>query len=336
MSTPAVSLNPLFGRAWKLTVTTPANGSGEQTQTTVSSSAWDPEALRITFEVDLPAFASTWYAKIEIYNLAPSLAQAFIYGQGSTVSLEAGYQVSPYGVIFQGVVYQALYERTENVVDSKVTLMCYTGMKEVLGNFANIQSGPNQTQASLIARMVAGAQTPITQGNISTAQLSTTTYPRRRGFFGDPSRFIEDVAAANNMQAWYGFDGLNVSTMGTDTTVSTITYTSSTGILGTPQQTQDGVAFRVMLDARPRVQNPPMQVNIASAVIRQLAVAVGNYRPILDANGLYLVNGIQHVGDSRGEDWYTRIEGFTSTGGKLAMIYDAADPQQTLDRRAVQ
>jgi hypothetical protein len=332
MSNPMVSYD--YGRAWKLVVTTPPNDAGEATATTVSSGAWDPETLRITFEVSLPAFASTWYAKIEIFNLNASTAQQLIYGQGSIVSLEAGYQVSPYGVIFQGVVYQALYERV-GVIDSKVTLMCYTGMKETLGNFASFRGDVQSTQAALIAKMVAGASTPLTMATIDTVMLSQTRLPRRRPFFGDPSRFIEAVAAANNMQAWYGFDGINVSTMSRDDSVPTITYTSTTGLLGTPQQTQDGVTFQVTLDNRPRVQNPPMQVNIASAVIRQLPVPVGSQRPLLDANGLYLVNGIQHVGDSRGQDWYTTISGFTSIGGKLAMIVDAADPTKQLDRRSV-
>ena len=327
------SKTPLFGRAWSLTVTPPSDSGSAGPGTTISSSAWDPETLRITFEVDLPAFASAWFAKIDIWNLDATTAQQLIYGQGATVSLEAGYQLKPYGLIFQGVVYQALYERV-GVVDSKVTLMCYTGMKEVLGNFASFRGEAQSTQAALIGKMIAGANTPITVGNISTELLTSTKLPRARAFFGDPSKFVDAVAAANNMQAWYGFDGLNISTMGADDAVPTLTYTATTGILGTPQQTQDGVTFRVALDNRPMVQNPPMQVNISGSTIKQLPVAVGSYRPILDANGLYLVNGVQHVGDSRGQDWYTIINGFTSTGGKLAMVYDAAAPSKELDRRS--
>jgi hypothetical protein len=117
--------------------------------------------------------------------------------------------------------------------------------------------------------------------------------------------------------------------------VSTITYTSTTGLYGVPQQTQDGVNFIVALDPRLRVSEPPMQVNIADSIIRQFEFTPPGYRPILDPNGLYLVNGLEHRGDSRGNQWETEIIAFTSIGGRAAYIYDATSPSGTpLDRRA--
>jgi hypothetical protein len=332
-----VSQIPNFGHAWSLTVTNPPDGNGNSKQTTIDSLAWTPEPLEIEFEVNIIGYSSHsafWTAKIEIFNLSADQAQQFIFGQGATVILSAGYQVPGPQIIFAGVVYQALYERPE-VVDSKVTLMCYTGLAETIANFAAFRGTAMMTQSALIAKMCAGALTPIPiDPAAALSSLPTTQLPRARPFFGNPHKYINDVAAANNMQSWYGSDGVSVSTMAADDSTSTITYTPSSGIIGVPQQTQDGVQLVVLLDNRLRVQNPPMQINIASSVIRQLQFTPPGYRPILDPNGLYLVNGVQHRGNSRNNLWESEILAMTSIGGKAAYVIDATTPSTTLDRRS--
>ena len=334
-----VSQIPNFGRAWSLTVTNPPNDEGIAQQATMSSEQWQPETMRIVFECNILGYsshASFWTAKIELYNLSADQAQNFLYGQGATVQLSAGYQAGPYGIIFAGTVYQALYERPE-VVDSKVTLMCYTGLAETIANFAQFRGNANMTQAALVAKMCAGASVPIPINPAAQSTLGAipqTQLPRARPFFGNPHKFIDDVAAANNLQSWYGSDGLSISTMSDQNSITTITYTSTTGILGVPQQTQDGVSLIVALDPRLRVTVPPMQINIASSIIRQFQFTPPGYRPILDPNGNYLVNGLQFRGDSRGNQWETEITALTSIGGRAAYVYAATGTGPELDRRA--
>lgn len=324
---------PMFGRAWELAVNTNPDASGNSQNIVVSSSSWEPEALRITFEVNMAAYKSLWFAKICIYNMNAATAQK-ILTQGMGVTLKAGFQLPGAGIIFQGQIYQPMWEQ-ENAVDFKLTLMCYVGMKEVIGNYASFSGSPGSTQASLVAKMAASAYHPITVGSIDTTALSKTTLPRSRAFFGDPNAFVDAVAAGNNMQSWVGFNGMNLGDLQTATN-NPITYTPTTGIIGTPQQTQDGVSFRVMLDPRLQVLQPPMQVAINNAVIRQMPRYPGSYPSILDKDGLYIVMGLQFVGDSRGTggSWYTEVIAATSVGGKLAMLADAANPSTPLDRRS--
>lgn len=333
---------PNFGRAWSLTVSSPPSSNGTTTDATIAWTDNYPEALRITFEVDITGFSTHstfWYAKIEIYNLSKAQAIQFIYGQGSTVVLSAGYQTPGAGIIFAGVVYQAQYERPD-VINSKVTLLCYTGLKETVANFAQFRGTRRMTQAALIAKMCAGSSTPIpisagTQTALQSPELQGTALPRARAFFGNPNKFIDGVAAANNMQSWYGSDGVSISNMAQDNSVSTITYTPDNGILGVPQQTMDGVSFRVLLDPRLRVQTPPMQVDISSSIVRQMAYTFPNYPPILDGAGLYLVNGVQHRGDSRGNLWESEIIAMTSIGGRAAYVYELTNGTgPMLDRRS--
>lgn len=334
----SVSQIPNFGYAWSLTVTNPPNDNGDSLQSTIESLGWEPEPLRITFEVNQVGFSSHkefWSAKIEIYNLSANQAQQFLFGQGAHVVLSAGYQNPGPKVIFDGSVYQALYERPE-VVDSKVTLLCYVGLRETIGNFCQFRGTAQSTQAALVAKMAAGSSVPLVLAEALDPALSATALPRARAFFGNPHRFIDSVADCNDMVSWYGPSGLSLSTGQDDTAQSTITYTPQTGIIGVPQQTQDGVSLTVFLDNRLLVQTPMMQIDISASTIRQLPqpppIGRKNFPPLLDARGLYLVNKVQHRGDSRGNVWESQITAFTSAGGKLAMIYGEAG--EMFDRRA--
>jgi hypothetical protein len=343
-----VSQIPQLGIAWNLTITGPPDKDGNSTQVIAESQEWQPETMRIVFECNLVGFIQGqgpyWTAKIDIYNLSADQAASLVYwGQGSTMSLSAGYQAGPYGVIYQGVIYQVLYERPE-VVDNKITLQCYTGMKETIGNIAYFRGDVQSSQAALIAKMCSTANTPITidpasQGTI--ASLSSTTLPRARPFFGNPVKAISEIASGNNLQAWYGFNGMAIDVMSPSGALPTITYTPTTGILGTPQQTQYGVSLVVTLDPRLRVQPAnPMIVNISDSIIRQLQVEAPGARPLLAANGNYIVNGLQHRGDSRGNQWETEITGITSQGGIAEYAYQIgaqgapSSSAPYLDRRA--
>ena len=342
-----VSQIPNFGQKWSLVITGAPDANGNSIVTSIGETGWAPETMRIIFEVNLVGYmahGTHWTAKIELYNLSANQAQQFLLGQGSTVELSAGYQAGPYGIIFAGTVYAAYYERPD-VVDSKVTLMCYTGLANTVGNFASKRGTAKMTQAALIANMCKGATVPIpidpsTQATMAAVdKISKTKLPRARPVFGDPIKYINEVSAANNLQSWYGSNGV-VITRGEDTNSdATITYTSTSGILGVPQQTYDshtgasGVNLVVALDPRLRVQNPPMQINIASSIIRQMEYQPPSWQPLLDANGNYLVNGLQFRGDSRGNQWETEIVALTSTNGMLNFITESVGRVE-MDRRS--
>lgn len=330
----AISKQSYFGWAWELVVTTKPSADGSTQQLTVSSSKWDPEALRMVFDINMPGYKALWFAKIEIYNMNSVTAQLVIT-QGATVVLKAGYQTQPYGVVFQGKVYQSFLE-LEDVTDNKVTLMCFTGLEEVIANFASFSGSPGSTQNDLIANMAKTAFTPMAVGSVSTEALSQTKYPRARGFFGDPNEFIDEVAAANNMVSFYGFNGVNIGAIDGQSPIATITYTPVTGIIGTPQVTEEGVLFRVLMDARVQIVLPAMQVIINNAVIRALPRYPGDYPTILDKDGQYFVMRVNHYGDTRsdGGAWYTQILGATSIGSKLGLEANALDPNKPLDIRS--
>jgi hypothetical protein len=85
-------------------------------------------------------------------------------------------------------------------------------------------------------------------------------------------------------------------------------------IIGTPQQTEQGVEFTVLLDPRVKVGDV---VKLDYSVIWQVLLSAPdpNQRlPLtrLDADGVYVVFHIKHEGDTRGTPWYTHLNCLTS------------------------
>jgi hypothetical protein len=48
---------------------------------------------------------------------------------------------------------------------------------------------------------------------------------------------------------------------------------------------------------------------------------VGTNQSLLTQDGVYFVAGVTHVGDTRGNDWESRVTGFTSVNGFFAGAY---------------
>jgi hypothetical protein len=83
-------------------------------------------------------------------------------------------------------------------------------------------------------------------------------------------------------------------------------------LLGVPEQTQEGMLFRVLLDPEVRIGNI---VQLApGTAISPLPLQIGQYPSLVDRQNMYVVAGVRHVGDSRGrgEDWYTEITGLSA------------------------
>ena len=326
---------PLFGRRYNLTITTQAGDV-----ITISSDAWEPEALRFTFDVQLNGFSATWQALISIYNTNDKLTQTAIR-QGSTVVLNAGYQVgNNYGNIFSGKVLRSTFEK-ENVTDYKLTLQCITGMTEYINDLLNFATGPFQSQAQIIAQMASNASTPF-QYNIA-SPLKQGQLPCPVVVFGEPKHHLEDIARDNNM-VWNtdAAGTLNIGQIETNSTTPDLIYSSpippgstvkpdasiNYSIVGTPQQENDGVSFRVLLDSRPQVKLPCMCIKIDGTVIRQQpAIALNQFPPVLAQDGTYALAAVKHVGDSRGNAWYTEMMLFLTAGQKAVLLGDGSTNQ---------
>ena len=336
----STSTIPLWGQAWELTVQT-ATATGT-VSTVLTSNAWEPEALRMTFEVVQSMLPSPWwYADIIVYNLDTPVIQDILLN-ATWVTLKAGFQTGPTlsSIIWDGPILQVLFDR-EQVVDFRVTLHCVANplvMDEIVG----LSAGPFSSQQQLLARMVGqinqNTTTPIptldqANGTLSAygqQALSAKQYPRGNTVFGKVGKYLTQIADDQFMTTWRDGSKVYISEFSTGETSPAPDYIYSpplppnvtaslppgttSSIIGTPRQTPFGVIFTVLLDPRLKVQLPPLVAQLTRTLIAQLPVQPGQTASTpLTANLNFFVSQVRHTGDSRGNDWYTEVTGYSTT-----------------------
>jgi hypothetical protein len=343
MSTSTINL---WGRAWQLVVIA-SNGDTY----TLSQNTWEPEALRVTFDVLETVLPSPyWYADIAIYNLNDTTAQNILLN-AQWVTLSAGYQTGPSksSIIWSGPVLQTTFDK-ENVVDQIIRFNCVAiGGKTAAGEFlqetmVNTAYGIFSSQLTVVSNMIAqsntgGSNAPLSPnqstaqiGNLASQRLGAKTYPRGKTFFGKPSKYIAQLSDDNFVNSFRDSTGQHRITEMYDPAnppVPAITFSPpfppdynqsqpnpniTYSILGVPKQTLFGCLFTVLLDPRLAVKLPPMSIMLNQTLIQQLLIQIGQLpaaKSVLTQSGVYIVGQVRHYGDSRGNDWATEVSGYS-------------------------
>lgn len=330
----SVSNIALFGHAWELTVQY-ATPDGGTTSMVLTTNSWDPEALRMSFEVLQSTLPSPWwFADVKLYNLnIPNIQNTLL--NATWVTLKAGFQTGPnlYSTIWDGPVLQTLFTR-ENVVDLCVTFHCVANPL-VMDSIVSFAAGPFSSQLQLVARMAGEIGLPAmstangTVGQKAAAQMSATQYLRGRTVFGKMGKYLAEIADSNFMQTWRDGEKAYISEMSNPDTTPDLIYSpvyppgvavpnlpagTTLSLIGTPQQIPQGCIFTVLLDPRLKVVLPPMVVQLERTVITQLSVIPGQTPATpLSSNLKFFVSQVRHVGDTRGNDWYTEVTGYSTT-----------------------
>ncbi len=323
---------PLFGQAWELTVQYQTATGTESTVLTANQ--WEPEALRMTFDVVQSTLPSPWwYADIIVYNMDDAAIQNTLLN-ATWATLKAGFQTGPTmsSIIWDGPILQVLYDR-EQVVDFRVTLHCVANPL-VMDDIVGFAVGPFASQAQLVARMATETGLPAmsqANGTVSAyaAQvLAAKQYPRGNTVFGKMGKYLSQIADDQFMTTWRDGDKAYMSQIaaGNVNPVPDLIYSppfppnstppdlpdgTTQSIIGTPQQTPFGVIFTVLLDPRLKVVLPPMVVQLVRTLITQVAVRPNEtVATPLGSNLTFVVAQVRHTGDSRGNEWYTEVTGY--------------------------
>ena len=322
MSTPASTI-PYFGRAYSLDVYTSLDGSGSPGYT-LTSDAWEPEALRMTFEVNQTAISSAWwFADISVYNLNDVTIQDVLVN-AHWVTLKAGYQAdsAPDHVIWTGAVMQVLYGR-ENVVDTRVTFHCFAA-DPILNSGLNFTIGPLGSQAQAVRQMVAKVKGYDLLSSLPD-EFNSKEFVRSKTIFGSIAKYFGQAADDHNLNWYKSPQGAAIGSLDSGTDTPDFVYsaplpsdwkggapinTTSYTIIGTPVQDPHGVSFRVLLDPRIIVKYPALLVRIDNTIIQQYALQMGSTDSQFPLQSSYCVGEVCHRGDTRGDEWYTEIHGF--------------------------
>ena len=333
MISQAKSSIPLWGQAWELTVM-----YGAKPPVVITSNAWEPHALRMTFEVLQSTLPSPWwFADINIYNFNDKSLQDTMWN-ATWCRLKAGFQTGSNlaSVIWDGPILQVIFGR-EDVVDQVCTLHCVCN-PIVMDSIVTFAAGVFSSQQMVVSRMAQSIGLPpidpanATQDALAYKAMTEKQYPRGKTVFGKVGKYLLQVSNSNFMTTFRDGEKAYIAYVQNPNTVPSITYTTpimpgvaspsipngvTASIIDTPQQTPFGIIFNVLLDPRLKVQLPVQVVGIdRSVLIRQIPVVPnpdsGTVTPYT-SDLSFLVAQVRHIGDTRGNAWQTEVTGYSTT-----------------------
>lgn len=263
----------------------------------------DLSELQFSFQIRQAQLATPQFATVRIYNISATTAQTIKANEYTRLIIEAGYQHGAFGVIFDGELIQARLGR-ESAVDTFMDIIAsegYSANQAVIGT--TLAAGATGKDA---ANAAAGSMSiPIKFYDYD----PTVKLPRGQVLYGMARDVLHKTAATagysyfyqNGQIVWIPLQGYKDG--------SAAVMNATTGMIGWPEQTQDGIKVRCLLDPLIEVGSR-LQIDNASILRAQYSADISfiaGSLPSLDADGIYRVCVVEHHGDTRGREWYSDI-----------------------------
>lgn len=272
-----------------------------------SGDGFDLSLLRIKFIVKRSDTQTPNTAEIRVYNLEEQTAHR-IKKEFSKVILQGGYE-SNFGVIFAGNIKQVL-EGRENGTDTFIDIIAGDGDLSYNFGIVNATIAAGSSQKDQIEKAVGAMNSVggVTSGNIS--NLPETKLPRGKVMYGMARDYLKQSADSSD-QTWSIQDGkVQFVPLTSYLPSEAVVLTAKTGLVGVPQQTNEGVNLKCLLNPVIKIGGR-VQLNnkdIARLKIDQAnPTSPANVPAPITADGVYYVLVIEHVGDTRGNEWYSTL-----------------------------
>jgi hypothetical protein len=310
----------LYGRKWLLKILCSDGTLFEMGNDGIS----EEQSLKCAFEINYPGYEGWYFSEFNIWNPTKETERKIIQevGEGSEVYFYAGYSKGKYGQIFGGKVFQVMFTR-EQVTDYKLTLICMDGERLFKDNFVNFTLD-EYTDQTLLNEVAARAKSTIPVGTISSGIDNRKKF-RGATFLGRPDKIVREVVRRNSAQMFMKDGELNVVKLTDAPQGNPILVDPSTGLIGTPQQTDFGISFRVLLNPEIILTSPLSYVKLDLSQINvqeQKRTPSQNpnapHTPKIPKDGFFSIGGVRHIGDTRGNDWYTDVVGY-GIGGRTGL-----------------
>ena len=227
----------LFGRRYRITV---SDDSGN---------ALDVSQLRCTFNTIKTIQMEPNVSEIVIYNLNVQTENSIMM-TGKRVTVEAGYEGSQFGLIFDGDILQTIRGR-ENGTTFTLAIIALDSDRAINFEIANYSIAKGQTQRSIIDHIATTHS--IELGSIS-EQLKGQTLTRGKVIFGKASDYIRQIAKSNNLHCYMDDRSLNLISLDELPDGEIFDLSPKSGLIGTPEQTDYGVSGQCLI-------NPQIKLN---------------------------------------------------------------------------
>lgn len=256
--------------------------------------------LRVTFATKKGDTETPNSAEIRVYNLSEATAGR-MQREFTRVVLSAGYQ-SNRGLIFDGTIRQYRKGR-ENGTDAWLEIIAADGDKAYNWAVVNTTLAAGSKPADRVkvcqdSFAGKGAQA----GHMP--DLGGGALPRGKVMYGMARKYMRDEAAGTNC-SWSFQDGkMQMVKNAGYLPGEAVILTHETGMVGTPEQTNEGVKVRCLLNPKLKV-NGRIRLDNKSVQQAKTDLKAGAQRPPkMDADGFYRILKVEFSGDTRGNDWY--------------------------------
>ncbi len=268
----------------------------------------DFSQLRIKFHIAKDDAQTPNKARITIYGVNDETA-ARVKKEFVDISLQAGYQEN-YGVIFRGNIIEVRSGR-ENGVDTYVEISAGDGDKDYVYGVVN-----KTLAAGATPNAIASAAMVSRPGYIP--DLGGVKLPRGKVLYGMKRDVLRSVAQSTGT-TWSVQDGNTQFIPLTQVLPGeAVILNSQTGLVGTPEQTVEGIKADALLNPLVKIGGRVIinEKDIASIKLKTLdriqkkedaGKTVDKQPAKIAADGQYRVIKIIHEGDTRGQEWYSRL-----------------------------
>jgi len=264
--------------------------------------------LRCTFYIEKNMAETPNYSEITVYNLAPATENQIVES-GERIVLEAGYEGSQYGLIFDGDIVQPLRDK-EDGTTYKLTLVSQDGDKFLNNGFVNQSWRKGQTPRTIAEKLCSTATNPVELGFISD-NLENKKLTRGKVVFGLACDYLHQIARTEQA-AFYCNDGkINIIKAPDPPSGQIVSLSPQTGLIGAAEMTDEGIKATCLLNP---LLNLNSFVHIDNEHVRQQKAKRDSQPKQMDYDGVYRIIKIVHEGDTRGNTWYTHFTGITQSG----------------------
>lgn len=272
----------------------------------------DVSNLRITFTVKKTSVQTPNEAEIKVYNLSSETA-AQIQREFTRVILQAGYQDN-FAVIFDGTAKQIKTGR-DNGTDTYLHIFASDG--DASYNFAVVNttlaagSSPTDHINAAASPMATHGTTVGYVGDVGGQKLA-----RGKVMYGNSRDYLRQSAQSSDAD-WSIQDGkLQVVPIRGLLPTQAVLLNSKSGLIGTPEQTNDGIKVRALLNPMLKIGGKIIVNNkdIQAATISENKTTQGGQKAqpadkpaTIADDGAYKVIKVEYNGDTRGNDYYCDI-----------------------------
>ena len=259
--------------------------------------------LRVVFATKKGDTETPNSAEITVYNLSEATAGRMTR-EFTRVILQAGYEGNT-GVIFDGTIRGTRLGR-ENGTDSWIEILAADGDQAY--NFAVVNT--TLAAGSLPGNRVAACQKAFEEKGVSAghqADLGGRPLPRGAVMYGMARKYLRAESVTGDA-SWSVQDGkMMVLKRSGYLPGEAVVLTHETGLVGTAEQTNEGVKVRCLLNPRLRVGGRVKLDNKSVQAAKTELKASAKRAPALSADGFYRILKVEFSGDTRGNDWYADL-----------------------------